>query len=105
PPPYLSTHCFSTDANSAERHGISIRALQRYRKDLVDGNDSLGTLCRHENGSRNAAWADELPSALTKALAALQSASRLLRAILRSRRTRRSSMRSLVRFTSSRKQS
>jgi hypothetical protein len=63
---------YSTDANTAEQYGISMRTIQRWRKRLADGDLELSQSVGTKRTQRDAAWAQELTGALVTGLKTLQ---------------------------------
>lgn len=63
---------FTTDEKAGQKYGISTKTLQRYRKQLADGDPELSGFVHTKKTARDAAWADSLPSALAKGLHALE---------------------------------
>lgn len=58
---------YTTDEVACAKYGISVRTLQRWRKDLLT-NDELAGFVATKKEILNAAWADELPIALKKGI-------------------------------------
>ena len=63
---------YSTDAQTAEQYGISIRTIQRWRKHLANGDFQLAQFVATKKTQRAAAWAEELPATLAAGLKTLR---------------------------------
>jgi len=61
------------DKAVAERHGVTVRSLQRYRKALVR-DEELSRAVADKKAKVEAGWADQIPGALRAAIAFLQKA-------------------------------
>lgn len=69
---------FTTDEEACKRFGISVRSLQRARREL--GHDlELSDLVARKKALADAAWADQLPRALREALHSIADISKELR--------------------------
>ena len=64
---------FTTDEQSCQKYGVSLRSLQRWRRQLADGDAEMAGFVATKKAARDAAWADSLPTALAKGLQALES--------------------------------
>lgn len=62
---------YTTDEKACAKYGISLRSLQRWRRQLSEGDPELAGCVATKKAAFDKAWADQLPVALTKALATL----------------------------------
>jgi len=62
---------YTTDEQACQKYGISTKTLQRYRKQLAGGDPELSSFVQMKKAAREAAWAEQLPGALAKALKTL----------------------------------
>jgi hypothetical protein len=71
---------YTTDEKACAKYGISIRSLQRWRRQLADGDPELAGSVATKKAAFDAAWADELPAALRKGIQCLSECMDSLRA-------------------------
>jgi hypothetical protein len=62
---------YTTDKKTCAKYGISLRSLQRWRRQLADGDPELAGFVATKKETFDKAWADELPVALKKGLQCL----------------------------------
>jgi transposase-like protein len=62
---------YTTDEKACAKYGISVRSLQRWRRQLADGDPELAGSVATKKEAFDKAWADELPIALKKAILCL----------------------------------
>ncbi len=64
---------YTTDDIAAQKYNVSVRSLRRWRRQFADGDPELAACVRTKTEAFNAAWAENLPGALARGLAALDS--------------------------------
>lgn len=64
---------YTTDEQACQKYGTSVRSLQRWRRLFADGDPELAGFVATKKAALDAAWAENLPSALSKGLQALDS--------------------------------
>jgi hypothetical protein len=62
---------YTTDDKACAKYDVSIRSLQRWRRQLADGDPALAGFVATKKAAFDSAWADELPAALRKGLQCL----------------------------------
>ena len=55
---------FTTDEQACKKYGVSLRSLQRWRRQLADGDPNLAGFVATKKAAWDAAWAGELPAML-----------------------------------------
>ena len=63
---------FTTDEQACQKYGVSLRSLQRWRRQLADGDPELAGFVATKKAAWDAAWAEGLPAALARGLQALE---------------------------------
>ncbi len=62
----LLDSAYTTDDKACAKYGVSIRSLQRWRRQFADGDPELAGFVATKKAAFDKAWADELPVALRK---------------------------------------
>jgi hypothetical protein len=75
---------YTTDEKACSKYGVSLRSLQRWRRQLADGDPELAGFVATKKAAFDAAWADELPVALKKGIQCLSECMDTIRADPRS---------------------
>lgn len=70
---------YTTDERACAKYGVSVRSLQRWRRQLADGDPELAGFVATKKAAFDKAWADELPVALRKGLQCLSECMESLR--------------------------
>jgi transposase-like protein len=68
----LLTAIFTTDEQACQKYGVSLRSLQRWRRQLADGDPELAGSVATKKAAFNVAWAENLPAALARGVQALE---------------------------------
>ena len=68
----LLTAIFTTDEEACQKYGVSLRSLQRWRRQLADGDPELAGCVATKKAAFDAAWAESLPVALARGVKALE---------------------------------
>lgn len=71
---------YTTDDKACSKYGISVRSLQRWRRQLADGDPELAGFVATKKAAFDRAWAEELPAALKKGLQCLSECMESVRA-------------------------
>jgi hypothetical protein len=64
---------YTTDELATKKYGVSVRSLQRWRRQFADGDPELAGLVATKRAALDAAWAENLPAVLSKGVQALDS--------------------------------
>jgi len=64
---------YTTDNKASKKYGVSVRSLQRWRRQLADGDPELAGIVATKKAALDSAWAEKLPMALARGLQALAS--------------------------------
>lgn len=67
----LVSAAFTTDDQACEQYGVSLRSLQRWRRQLADGDPELAGIVSTKKAAFDKAWADDLPAALKRGISCL----------------------------------
>lgn len=67
----LLDSAYTTDDKACAKYGVSLRSLQRWRRQLADGDPELAGFVATKKAAFDKAWADELPAALRKGMQCL----------------------------------
>jgi len=72
----IAESMYHGDRVVAERYGISLRTLQRYRRRYADGDPDLAALVAQKKAALEREWASELAPAIREAIDYLRRAAR-----------------------------
>jgi hypothetical protein len=62
---------YTTDEIACQKYGVSVRSLQRWRKQLAEGDPELAGSVATKKAVLDATWAENLPPALARGVKAL----------------------------------
>jgi len=62
---------FTTDEKACRQYGVSVRSLQRWRRQLADGDPELAGFVATKKEAFDKTWAEQLPIALKTGLQCL----------------------------------
>lgn len=76
----LISAAYTTDEQACKQYGVSVRSLQRWRRQLADGDPELAGFVATKKAAFDAAWAEELPATLKKGMLCISECMEVLRA-------------------------